>query len=128
MVKKPRYPSLTVDRAITILKLIGKSQQQEMGISEIAHELDISKSAVHRIVSTLEFHGCVQKNPSNSKYALGLTLFELGNIVPLFGNRRAPDHSHLLYYLCDNIGETVNFGIPDGNGFASRAGAARDST
>lgn len=110
----PRYPSLTVDRAITILKLIGKSEQQEMGISEIARDLDLSKSAVHRIISTLEFHGCVQQNPSNSKYRLGLTLFELGNSVPLLGSRKGPDHSHLLYYLCDSVGETVNLAVPDG--------------
>ena len=112
--RKPRYPSLTVDRAIKILKLIGKSGQEEMGISEIARELDLSKSAVHRIVTTLEFHGCLQQNPSNSKYRLGLTLFELGSSVPLLGSRRGPDHSHLLYYLCDSVGETINLAVPDG--------------
>lgn len=53
----------------------------ELGISEIADEMQLSKSTVYGLVNTLTEKGYLEQNPENKKYRLGIKLFELGNLV-----------------------------------------------
>lgn len=70
----------SVDRALDILLLLyGKNH--EMGISEIASELNIYKSTVHRTLITLQNRGFITQNPENDKYWLGHNLYTLGMCV-----------------------------------------------
>ncbi|WP_130863280.1 IclR family transcriptional regulator [Bacilliculturomica massiliensis] len=66
-----------LDRALDILILLSENNH-EMGISEIAREMDIHKSTVHRTLLTLEEKGFVEQNPENEKYWLGLRLYSIG--------------------------------------------------
>lgn len=105
----------TLDRAIKVLKLLGKEQgRKKMGISEISRALGFSKSAVHRIVLTLESHGAVQKDPDSSKYTLGWLLFELGNIVSHSAWGDSEKLTSLLTNLSKEVMETVNWAVADG--------------
>jgi IclR family transcriptional regulator, acetate operon repressor len=61
----------SVDRAIDVLMLFGRSMQPSLGVTEIAHELGMSKSGVHRILSTLRRRRLVTFDPVSRKYALG---------------------------------------------------------
>jgi IclR family transcriptional regulator, acetate operon repressor len=61
----------SVDRAIDVLMLFGRSMQPSLGVTEIAHELGMSKSGVHRILSTLRRRRLVTFNAESRKYALG---------------------------------------------------------
>lgn len=70
----------SVDRALEILILLHENEC-EMGISEIARELNLYKSTVSRTLSTLEYKGFVKKNPENSKYWLGIKLYAMGMMV-----------------------------------------------
>jgi IclR family KDG regulon transcriptional repressor len=107
--------SKTVDRAIKVLKLLGKSQRGKgLGVSEIARVLGISKSAVHRIVVTLEGHGAIQKDPDSSKYTLGWLLFELGSIVSQSAWGDSKRLTSLLTTLSKQVGETINWAVADG--------------
>lgn len=66
-----------LDRALDILILLSENGS-EMGISEIAREMDMHKSTIHRTLLTLEEKGFVKQNPENEKYWLGLRLYSIG--------------------------------------------------
>jgi len=53
----------------------------ELGISEIASEMNLNKSTVFGLVNTLVSYGYLEQIPSTKKYRLGIMLFELGNLV-----------------------------------------------
>ncbi|MEL7648997.1 MAG: IclR family transcriptional regulator [Sedimentibacter sp.] len=69
----------SVDKALLILKLLA-DRRREMKLTEIAEEMDINKSTLHGIISTLKYHGFVDQDGKTQKYRLGLYLIELGEI------------------------------------------------
>lgn len=70
----------SVDKALLILKLLA-DKGREMKLTEISDELDINKSTLHGIISTLKYHGYVDQDGKTQKYRLGLYLIELGEIA-----------------------------------------------
>lgn len=74
-----------IDRALDVLLLLYE-KNREMGVSEIARELELYKSTVHRTLETLEARSFVCKNDQD-KYWLGIKVFALGavagNTIPL---------------------------------------------
>jgi len=72
-----RYQAPSIKKAFQILNLISRTDQG-LGISELARNLGISKSTVHGITLALEEEGTIIRDPLTKRYALGLTLFELG--------------------------------------------------
>ncbi|GAA4717475.1 IclR family transcriptional regulator [Brevibacillus fulvus] len=70
----------SVDRALHILELL-KEQNEGLGITELANRMDIAKSTVHRLLTSLKKQGYVRQEPSNERYLLGLKLIELGSFV-----------------------------------------------
>lgn len=69
----------TLDRTLDVLMLFYR-EKRELGVSEIARELGAHKSAVHRILATLERRGFAQKNPETAKYWLGVKFYCLGSL------------------------------------------------
>lgn len=69
----------SLDRAIGILNLF-RTTRNPIGISEMAAALDLAKTTVHGLVSTLEQNGFLQKDKASRKYRLGFALYELGTI------------------------------------------------
>lgn len=74
----PRLSSLTA--AVRLLKEFSE-QDAELGISALARRLDVAKSTVHRLASTLVAEGLLEQNPLTDRYRLGLGLFKLGALV-----------------------------------------------
>jgi len=72
-----KYAVSAIDRALDILLFIFH-ERREMGITEIAGELGLYKSTVHRTLSTLMERGFIEQNPLTNKYWLGVKLFSLG--------------------------------------------------
>ncbi|MEE9419062.1 MAG: IclR family transcriptional regulator [Desulfatiglandaceae bacterium] len=72
-----RYQAPSVKKAFQILKLISHADRG-LGISELARSLGIGKGTVHGITLALEEMGTIIRDPLTKRYALGLTLFELG--------------------------------------------------
>jgi DNA-binding IclR family transcriptional regulator len=60
-----------VDRAVDVLLLFGRSLQPTLGVTEIADELGMPKSGVHRVLNTLRRRRLVTYDPATRKYALG---------------------------------------------------------
>lgn len=68
--------SRSLSRALAILNLYD-GRREDWGISEISRELDLSKSTVHGLITTLETNRYLEKG-DNGKYRLGIKAYELG--------------------------------------------------
>jgi len=65
-----------VDRALDILLCFAKSQG-EISLSDIAKEVNLHKSTVHRLLASLQSKGFVRRHPQSDKYVLGWSVLEL---------------------------------------------------
>ncbi|MGW6301053.1 IclR family transcriptional regulator [Peribacillus butanolivorans] len=75
-----KYLVASVKNAMRILRIF-TPRQNELGITEMAKKLDLSKSTVHRYVKELVQEGFLVRNKSNGHYRLGLSNLTLGGIV-----------------------------------------------
>ena len=75
-----RYGAPSVKKAFKILGALSSSKEG-LGVSEIARGLNMAKSTVHGMTSTLKELGAVMRDPQTKRYRLGLTLFELGSLA-----------------------------------------------
>ncbi len=100
----------SVEKAFKILNCFS-TEKIELGVTEIAHKIGTNKSAVYRMLATMEALNVIQQNPENEKYRLGLKLFELGQKVSIHKNfiskarpfmedlvKRAGETAHLAIY------------------------------
>ncbi|MFC6767709.1 IclR family transcriptional regulator [Natrinema soli] len=71
---KAKYPVKATETTLEIIDLL--QEFDRAGVTEIATELDLAPSAVHKHLSTLQEHRYVVKD--RSEYRLGLRFFELG--------------------------------------------------
>ncbi len=76
-VVKPHGTIQSVNRALTILESF-TIQRPEIGVSDLARSLDLNKSTVFGLITTLEKRGYLEKNKQNDKYHLGIRVIELG--------------------------------------------------
>ena len=86
----------------------------ELGVTEAAKRIGLSKSAVSRILSTLNQARLVSKNPVNQKYRLGPKVLELADIFLMGMGWRAVAIPHLKE-LRNKTDETVMIFILDGD-------------
>jgi len=54
---------------------------EELGVSEVARRLAVSKSTAHRLLTTLTNGGLVEQTHDYGSYRLGVRLIELGQLV-----------------------------------------------
>ncbi|WP_232696234.1 IclR family transcriptional regulator [Brevibacillus daliensis] len=103
----------SVKNSCRVLKFFLESPK-ELGVTEISKKLSLSKSAVHKMLATLESEGFIQQNQKTKQYMLGYTLLELGNKV-------LRDHDIVEYAkphlqeLANSTKELVSLCIRDGN-------------
>lgn len=102
---------LSVDRALDTLLLLYKNGEG-MGVSEIARELDLHKSTVHRILATLENKDFVYKNRNTNRYWLGLKIYTMGLLI---GEKLSLTDiiKPFAKELFEEFGEVVNVSILD---------------
>ena len=82
------------------------------GVTELANHLDLSKSTVHRILSTLTDSAMLEQH-DDGRYRVGLAMFDLAAAVP---TQRGLHEAVLLPMteLRNRTGETVQVGVLDG--------------
>ncbi|USK72119.1 IclR family transcriptional regulator [Peribacillus asahii] len=68
----------SVSRALDIIAILG-TKQQGLGVTEIANQMDINKSSVYRILSTLVQYGYVEQNQETDRYKLGYKFLEISS-------------------------------------------------
>ncbi|HYF92360.1 MAG TPA: IclR family transcriptional regulator [Symbiobacteriaceae bacterium] len=97
-------------KALDVLNYMGR-RRHPVGVTELANELGLNKSAVHRLLQTLEATGFVDRNPLSRQYFLGPRLFVLGKVfettVTLRGLARP-----IMERLAGQLGEAVHLMVP----------------
>lgn len=83
MVKKLTDPEAAtgtqlLDRAVAVLKTLGEVGQEGATMAWIGETLGLKQSTTHRIVTSLERHGLVDRERETKRYRLGLALFAMG--------------------------------------------------
>jgi len=68
----------TVSRILSLFSL----EREEIGVREVSQILGLSPGSIHRLLSSMEGCGFLQKNV-NRKYRLGERIFEFGLLFPL---------------------------------------------
>ena len=85
----------SVDRAMQLLKLIGK-KKEGCGVTELANQVDINKSSVYKILITLAKYGLIEQDPSTGKYRLSFGLLELSSSLLESLDLRTQAYPYLL--------------------------------
>lgn len=102
----------SVSKMLSILDCFTPSYP-ERGITELAELLDLKKSNVHSLVSTLVQHGMLEKNEQTGKYTLGLKLLTYSHtIISCMAARKIM--IPYLIKLCQICGENVTLCMPNG--------------
>ncbi|MFF2714841.1 IclR family transcriptional regulator [Paenarthrobacter sp. NPDC058040] len=99
-------------RGIELLTLMVDSHQSSYGVRELAGQLGVSPSTVHRLVTDLERIGLVRRS-TNGSYQLGLEFLRLAWTT----TARFPLHevaSDTLHELAKESGESSFFGVYGG--------------
>ncbi|AKX94586.1 IclR family transcriptional regulator [Neomoorella thermoacetica] len=110
--RKDHPPQIrSVAKALMILDLLAASQR-EMSLAELAREMELPKSTLHGLLSTLRDYGYIEQSAFDGRYRLGIRLFEIGNAVANNWDVRrvaAPYIQHLV----EELEETVHLVILD---------------
>ncbi|MBO0826651.1 MAG: IclR family transcriptional regulator [Streptosporangiales bacterium] len=100
-----------IGRAFAVLHLF-RDRGTELGVMQIARELDLNLSTTHRIVRALVAEGYLAQNQDNERYYLGTSTLLLGRAAYRDFNL---DVVHpVLERLAEHTGESVNLGVLEG--------------
>lgn len=100
-----------LNHAIAVLEALTYAHR-ELGVSEIARRVGMSKTAAYNILSTFVEHRLVMKDERTSQYRLGWRMYELGSVL-LRTTDIASVAPHHLAELAEQVRETVLLGILD---------------
>jgi IclR family transcriptional regulator, acetate operon repressor len=106
----------SVNRAISILQVLAR--RGPTTVTELATELNVHKSTIFRLLSTLEARGLVDQNTNRGRYQLGYGVVQLAA-----GATRKLDLPVVSRRICealaDEVGESVDIDILDDNAVLS---------
>jgi IclR family transcriptional regulator, KDG regulon repressor len=68
----------SVSRALDIIDIVS-SNKGGLGVTEIANQIDINKSSVYRILTTLVQYGYIEQDQETSRYKLGYKFLEMSS-------------------------------------------------
>ena len=97
--------SSTVLKGLKVIEYLAHARAAR-GISEIARDIGMDKSAVQRILNALSSAGYVEQAPDSSKYLLTLSIWELGSHVVERHEARRLVHP-ILRFGAQSTGYTV---------------------
>ena len=103
----------SLKKAVEILEALAK-RENGIGITQLSRELNLPKSTIHQILSTLKSARFVGQNPEDKKYHLGLRIFELGTIVQSQLQLRKIAYPY-LYNLSKKTNETTYLVVLEDN-------------
>lgn len=106
--KQPSYsPVKTIWKGLSLLEILGA--KQPVSPSELAKELELSRSNVHRFLATLRELGYVEKT-QDLRYRLTFKMFRLGSTVLRRNNLSDIAHPHMAH-LAEISEENVNLAV-----------------
>lgn len=101
----------SIDRALQVLELFNL-EKFEWGVTEISTALNMYKSSVHNVLTTLVQRGFLMKDSETDKYRLSIKFFELGSVVIKNMDLRKIAHPY-IERLSKKFNETVHLGVLD---------------
>jgi len=100
----PEPPLHSVHNAVQLLGLFSR-KRRELGLTEIARSLALTKQSTLRLLTTLTEGGLIERVPGQTTYRLGLRLWELGcNAID-----RAGQHER-LHPIVEHLEAAAGFG------------------
>ena len=106
-----RYTVTVVDRTLTVLEAL--ADRPDVGVTDLANQLGLTKSLVFRLLHTLEARGFVAKDPDRSTYTLGYRLLYLGARTEQ-QKRLLAVANPVLDDLCRAADENINLLVREG--------------
>ncbi|WP_169515233.1 IclR family transcriptional regulator [Gordonia shandongensis] len=103
--------SSTVDQALRLLVHLAESPNRTP--AELARELDMNRTTVHRLLATLHGRGFVHRVDGAAVYSIGSTVLRIAESVG--PDIRAISH-HVIEDLSERTGETVLVFVPEFGG------------
>lgn len=104
------HPVQSVDRAVTILKLL--ADEADLTVSDVADRLDVHVSTASRLVTGLRSHDLVERSETSGNLRLGVGLLRLAGTMA-----SRLDIATYSQPVCDalaaQVGETTNVAILD---------------
>jgi IclR family transcriptional regulator, KDG regulon repressor len=102
----------TLVKGLQLLEVLARSRETQ-GVSDLAEQLSLGKSNVHRLLQALVALGYVLKDESTAQYQVSLKLWELGAAVEV-GLRIKAAAAEAMKRLLDRTRETVHLSVLDG--------------
>lgn len=110
-INRPAKEVHSVGRALAVLEALARSDR-EMGVSEISAVTGLAVGTVHRLLTTLAYHGYVRQNAASRKYGPGMKLLSVAAVAhEQIGGISRPFLSRLMQISQ----ETANLAILEGN-------------
>jgi DNA-binding IclR family transcriptional regulator len=113
MPKVPALEDSSTLKAFGLLELVARAEGP-LSLDELTQQCNLPKPTVYRILGTLQRGGLVQREPVAKRYCVGARLSKLALEVMLHSPLRARRHA-VLQQLVEEVGETCNFTMQDGN-------------
>lgn len=105
-----RNPSVqSVERAIDIMESFS-AEEPGLGVGELSRRVNLPKSTVFRLLTTLESRGFIAQNSETGLYHLGAGLIPLANSVFVYSDLRRIARPHLRS-LANSLEETTSLNI-----------------
>ena len=105
----PAETSQTLDRGLRVLDVLAASTEG-LTVTELATRLDVNRTVVYRLVSTLEQHALVRRDP-RGRLHVGLGVLHLASAVqPVLRDLAVP----VLRELAEGVGCTAHLTVADG--------------
>lgn len=106
----PAETSQTLDRGLRVLDVLAASTEG-LTVTELAARLDVNRTVVYRLVSTLEQHALVRRDP-RGRLHVGLGVLHLASAVqPVLRDLAVP----VLRELAEGVGCTAHLTVADGD-------------
>jgi len=81
MAKEENYTIQSVDRALVLLKAISSRPSEGQTLNELTSVLDIDRSSIFRLLSTLARHDLVRQEEGGKRYVLGYGIYSLAGAL-----------------------------------------------
>ncbi len=101
----------SLDRAFDIIELLSQ-ESRSIPMTEIGRRLDLHKSTVHRLLTSLRKRGYVEQEAESGNYKLGLGFVELASLY-LNSLELKTEASPFINELAKTTGQTVFLAIMD---------------
>lgn len=99
----------SVERAIALLEAVAAAGSEGCPLPLLAKRCGLNRATAWRILTTLEDHGLVDRNPDSALYRIGFTTARLAAEAGVDGFIRRTHR--LLQGLTDATGETTNLAV-----------------